>query len=203
MAKAPIVGQVKTRLADAVGPVEAARFYRVMSRTVIARLGADRRWSTRVSVTPDSFSELNAWPRHFPRMRQQGGDLGRRMQHIFNSLPPGPVLIAGTDIPSITPFHIKQAFDLLGRNDVVFGPAGDGGFWLVGCRRVPRVPRIFSGVRWSTSHALADTIANTEHLKVGLCATLDDIDDLAGYRLWRSRAPRRVQTILCGASDAR
>ena len=89
-------------------------------------------------------------------------------------------MLIGSDIPGLTSAHITSAFKLLGRHDIVFGPARDGGFWLVGCRH--RAPD-FGLVRWSTEHALADTLANLPRaLSVGFTATLDDVDDGAAYR---------------------
>ena len=66
--------------------------------------------------------------------------------------------------------HIAAAFRLLGRHDLVFGPAEDGGFWLVGARRRPRLPPLFGQVRWSSPHALADTLADLPRTCLGrLC----------------------------------
>lgn len=192
MAKAPMVGRVKTRLAQSIGAVEAARFYRFMSSSVAARLGADRRWQTIMAVSPDAALDSAVWPPHIPRIGQGCGDLGVRMQRIFDDVPAGPLLIIGTDIPAITPTHIEQAYKVLGGNNVVFGPAGDGGYWLVGCKRVPHTPKLFGNVRWSTPDALADTIANAAHLKVGLADSLNDVDDYAGYLSWRAPATRQV-----------
>jgi uncharacterized protein len=72
-----------------------------------------------------------------------------------------------------------QAFRLLGRADCVFGRATDGGYWLVGARRRPHTPRPFANVRWSSEHALADTLANLAGRPVGFVATLGDVDDAA------------------------
>jgi glycosyltransferase A (GT-A) superfamily protein (DUF2064 family) len=81
---------------------------------------------------------------------------------------------------------VAQAFAALGAHDAVFGPAGDGGYWLVGLRRRPRVPDPFRGVRWSTPHALADTLANLRpRERVAMLERLEDIDDAASYRRWR------------------
>ena len=75
---------------------------------------------------------------------------------------------------------------MLGRHDIVFGPAQDGGFWLVGARRSPRLPALFGQVRWSSPDALSDTLGNLEgRVLVGFAATLDDVDDGAAYRSWR------------------
>jgi uncharacterized protein len=72
---------------------------------------------------------------------------------------------------------------MLGKYDVVFGPAADGGFWLVGARRVPRLPPLFGKVRWSGPQALADALANLpRRVSVGLTARLEDVDDAEALR---------------------
>ena len=96
------------------------------------------------------------------RVRPQGqGDLGRRMKRPFAELPPGPVVLVGSYIPLLRACHVERAFRLLGRCDLVFGPAADGGFWLVGARRRRPLPAgLYAAVRWSTRHALADARAS-------------------------------------------
>lgn len=184
MARVPHAGAVKTRLAREVGAVEAVRFARVNLVRTIRAVGRDPRWATMLALTPDGApSAVGA----LARIPQGAGGLGERMARIFASLPPGPAVIVGGDVPGITPAHIARAFRLLGRHDAVFGPAGDGGYWLVGLRRFPRTPRIFEDVRWSTSCALADTLANCGGLGTALADTLADVDDARGWRRWRSR----------------
>jgi uncharacterized protein len=90
------------------------------------------------------------------------------------------VVLVGCDIPAMAARHIAAAFQLLGRHDVVFGPARDGGFWLVGCRHRPPA---FGAVRWSSEHALSDALGNLPRsMSVGFAATLDDVDDGVAYR---------------------
>jgi hypothetical protein len=121
------------------------------------------------------------------------------MQGVMDRLPPGPVLIVGTDIPGIRAADIAEAFRALGAHDAVLGPAADGGYWLVGLKRIPRVVRAFDAVRWSGPHALADTLGNLNGLRFALTRRLDDVDragDLARFAglhgrrivpLWRAR----------------
>ena len=71
---------------------------------------------------------------------------------------------------------------------MVFGPASDGGYWLIGARRRPHLLRLFCNVRWSSRHALADTAANLDgRFEPAMLKTHDDIDDGADYGRWRSR----------------
>lgn len=181
MVKAPEAGRVKTRLARGVGTVAALRFYRGATAALSRRISADGRWRTWLAISPERALRHTVWPPHVARRGQGRGDLGERMQHVFDSLPPGPAVIVGSDIPGIRPRHIAHAFHLLGRNDVVLGPAVDGGYWLIGLRRRPHVPRILDRVRWSHAETLADTVENADRrgYAVGYVDPLDDIDEAA------------------------
>ncbi len=145
---------------------------------------------SRRTVLPERHGASGAgWPRSVAIVAQGGGDLGARMQRAFDALPPGPAVLVGSDIPDLGPRQIAAAFAALGRRPLVFGPALDGGFWLVGQRRLQPQPGLFAGVRWSSASALADTIAN---IPPGLChALLDplsDVDDGAAYGRAMARA---------------
>jgi len=192
MAKAPVAGAVKTRLARQVGVAQATRFTRASATALLARVGCDPRWQTILAVTPDPVPACRCWPRRVPRMPQGRGDLGARMQRIFDALPPGPVLIVGTDVPGITRSHIAHAFRLLGRHDAVLGSAADGGYWLVGLKRRPRTLQIFADVRWSSPHALADTLVNLRGRSVAFAATLSDVDDAKDFAASAAYLGRRV-----------
>lgn len=185
MAKAPVAGAVKSRLAAEIGVAEATRFYRVSLDRLLRRLGGDPRWRTVLAVTPDRALSGARWPDRLPRIAQGRGDLGARMQRVFDRLPPGPAVIVGSDIPELGVRQVAAALRALADSDVVFGPAEDGGFWLVGLRRRPAVPRIFSGVRWSCRHTLKDTLANCAGLKVARLELLTDVDSVVDWRRWR------------------
>jgi len=177
MVKSPVAGRVKTRLARAVGATAATAFYRGTARAVIARLARDTRWRTIVAVAPDTDVHKPFWPAGLRRMRQGGGDLGAKMQRLIEDVPAGRVIVIGTDIPAVRPAHIADAFRQLGCADAVLGPAEDGGFWLVGQRRVPRARDAFKGVRWSSAVTLSDTLANLAACRVARAATLSDVDE--------------------------
>jgi uncharacterized protein len=192
MAKVPVVGGTKTRLAHEIGTGAATRFARQATAALLQRVTRDPRWQTILAVAPDAAVASRCWPSGIVRVRQGRGDLGQRMQRIMARMPPGPVVIVGTDIPGITPALIAAAFRRLGRNDAVFGPAEDGGYWLVGMRRRPRLLRPFTDVRWSSEHALADTLANLEGRTVAFLATLNDVDDARGFSATAAHFGRRV-----------
>ncbi len=177
MVREPAVGRVKTRLARGIGAVAAAAFYRHTIAAVVGRLASVAQWRLILAVSPDRASEIAFWPRGVFCMAQGGGNLGKRMQRIMDRLPPGPVIIIGSDIPGIRAGHIREAFRALGGHDAVFGPSPDGGYWLVGLRRRPRVLATFNGVRWSAPEALADTLANLEGARVALISPLEDVDE--------------------------
>lgn len=187
MARAPRLGTVKRRLARDVGALAAWRFYRHALAALAHRLGRDGRWRRWLAVTPDRALRAR-WPPAWHVVPQGPGDLGARMARLFRELPPGPVVIVGSDIPDLDATHVARAFARLGDHDWVFGPAGDGGYWLIGARRgrVRRDP--FAGVRWSGPHALADTLANLSGARVAFLEELRDVDTGADLRRRRRKA---------------
>jgi rSAM/selenodomain-associated transferase 1 len=191
MAKSPVLGIAKRRLGRAIGGARAIRFYRTCLSHTVLRLASDPRWQILLAVTPDRDVAQRFWPRA-PRLKQGNGDLGKRMQRLFKRLPPGPAIIVGSDIPGIEACRIAQAFRLLGSADAVFGPALDGGYWLIGLKRTPKILSPFACVRWSGRHALADTVANLKGKRIVYAAKLSDVDDGDSYRTERIRAERLI-----------
>lgn len=187
------MGAVKKRLATEIGVLEAIRVYRQILHTVVPPLATDTRWHCTLAVTPDvDAANPSLWPWHrnmdlnVDCLPQGQGDLGIRMARAIRNAPPGPVVIIGTDIPAIRPRHIDQAFHALGGHDAVFGPANDGGYWLVGVNARGRRRDLFRDVRWSTEHALADTVQNLGTSPIiATLETLEDIDNAAALKRWR------------------
>ena len=187
--RVPRLGGTKRRLAREIGDLPAWRFSRLTLRTLLHRLARDRRWMVWLALTPDAAARgRSGFPSAGCRRLPQGpGDLGARMSRVLRSLPSGPVVIIGSDVPGIEAHHIGAAFRRLEIRDAVFGPAPDGGYWLIGLRRRPTPPALFRNVRWSTPHALADTMANIPpSRRIGLIDELEDVDDAAAYGRWRS-----------------
>jgi len=184
MVKEPRPGRVKTRLGADIGMVPAAWWFRHQVAGLLRRL-EDPRWQLILAVSPDREGRVSrVWPGHLPRVAQGRGDLGDRMGRLLRCLPPGPVCIVGGDIPGLDKVHVARAFGLLGGHDAVFGPAPDGGYWLVGMTRIAPPPAtLFRGVRWSTSHALSDSINSLPGLRVALADMLSDVDT-ASDLLW-------------------
>lgn len=175
--KAPRIGRVKTRLAKDIGQVAAWRFYKHTVSGIIKRVGRGK-WQTVICLSPDDDRAV-FFGTDYPIIPQGGGDLGQRMQRVFDHLPGGKVVLIGGDIPSIEKQHITSAFKALKNNQVVFGPAQDGGFWLVGMRRTRARIAPFEGVRWSSEHALKDTLINiAPHIPIAYIETLNDVDNV-------------------------
>jgi uncharacterized protein len=177
MVKEPVLGRVKTRLAREVGTVAATRFFRTNLTVTLQRIAHDRRWQTILAVAPDRAATSAMFPADLPCMRQGSGDLGTRMARMAKQAPPGPIVIVGGDIPGIRVHDIASAFASLRGADAVFGPAGDGGYWLVGLSHRARHIGVFNNVRWSSAFALSDTRANLAGFKVAEVALKHDVDD--------------------------
>jgi glycosyltransferase A (GT-A) superfamily protein (DUF2064 family) len=188
-ARAPRYGAVKSRLARDVGNLEALGFHRAALASLLRTVGTDPRWFTIVAVTPDFALSCPGWAGSAPMIAQGIGDLGRRMIRAMRGIhPPCPTVVIGSDIPGITPAGISAAFRALGSAAYALGPAVDGGYWLIGARHPNRLRiDVLDGVRWSTRHARADTIARLGAANVALLPfELEDIDDGDAYRRWRA-----------------
>lgn len=183
MVKEPRPGRVKTRLGRDIGLTNAAWWFRHQTRALLRRI-EDPRWDTLLAVSPD-IEGMNSrvWPAQFPRVAQGRGDLGDRMARLLRGLPQGPVCIIGADIPAVSRPHIAEAFRALGNHEAVFGPAPDGGYWLVGMKRArPPIASILQNVRWSSKHALADSARSLGDVTIGMVQTLRDVDTAADLK---------------------
>jgi hypothetical protein len=191
MGRLPQVGVGKRRLARDVGDLAAWRFYRNTLYGLLRRLGGDARWQVCFAVTPDrTGSRIQGMPPGVKIIPQGRGNLGQRMGRLLRNAPRGPVVIVGSDIPDIRTRHLREAFRVLGRRSWVFGPAGDGGYWLVGAARRPclKSPLPFDKVRWSGPDALADTLAGLKGATFGLLERLNDVDSGADLARWVLRS---------------
>jgi len=188
--KAPVVGAVKSRLAADIGAVAAWRFYRQTAQHVGGNLRRSPAWDTILATAPcrghrQVKAGLPALSR-LPHCDQGQGDIGVRMARCLDRFAPRPRLLIGGDIPDVYSGIVGQAFTDLARTDLVFGPAEDGGFWLIGQRGPARVGRLFAGVPWSSPQTLAATLANVPaHQRVALAPALMDIDTGAALAAWR------------------
>lgn len=184
-AKAPAMGKAKTRLAADIGKVHAHRLYRTMLAKVIRQV-QDPRWETVIMATPvRAIGTVPEWS-ELPQNPQAQGSLSPRLAAVFTGR--GPVIVIGTDCPQVTRNDIAAGFKALKKHAAVFGPADDGGFWLMGMN-APVKPHVFDNVRWSHEDTLSDVEANIKgsvhHLRA-----LIDVDDLKALQALRSRSPR-------------
>jgi uncharacterized protein len=180
-ARAPRLGTVKRRLARDIGDRAALRFHTGTLLRLLRGLLRQRLFRTVLALTPDGAQDR--LPVRVERIGQGRGDIGMRMDAACRRYRLGNVAIVGSDIPDAGAADLRAAFRALGRHDAVFGPAEDGGFWLValGARR-PAQP--FVKARWSTRYALADTLRNFRGHRVAFGRMLRDVDtacDLPGH----------------------
>jgi rSAM/selenodomain-associated transferase 1 len=178
MLKEPRPGRVKTRLGREIGMTAAAWWFRHQTARLLRRLD-DPRWQIVLAVSPDREGlSSRFWPAHLPRIAQGRGDLGDRMRRALALRGAGPICVIGADIPGIKRAHVARAFRALGQAEAVFGPAPDGGYWLVGLKRARPAPReIFTDVRWSSSHALQDTVRSLAGARIACVDSLRDVDE--------------------------
>ena len=177
-AKAPIPGRVKTRLAATLGAAEAARLHeKIVSALLLRLVESSIRLSSDVELHTDTLTDT--WSGFAVTRRLQiNGDLGARMLHALRAgLDAGRprMLILGGDVPTVPISHLEA---LLGaEEDVVLGPAEDGGYYAICCRNTH--PEMFAGVAWSTDLACAQTAAacRSAGLSVSFGSTWFDIDE--------------------------
>ena len=185
LAKAPLAGLAKTRLAPALGLDGAAALAEKMLQHAVAQAVAAALGPVTVWATPDpghpAFQGLRA--RYGLSLATQGaGDVGQRMAQVFDAAARQgrlPLLLMGTDLPGITAAVLRQAAALLADHEVVIVPALDGGYGCIGLRQA--APSLFSGVTWSTSSVLAQTRQRIAVLgwRVAELAAVADIDEPA------------------------
>ena len=188
-AKAPVPGQVKTRLCPPLTPDEAATLHGsfvidMLERTKVATAKLKLPLDRYLACAPSStlvFFQIMEERQSVKLIDQVGDDLGARMQQTFASLfgmGYQQVFVVGTDVPSLPLDHYKQALALLDTHDVVLGPALDGGYYLIGLKQ-PR-PELFAGIAWSTDRVLPATQekAATFGLKTALLSSWRDVDTI-------------------------
>ncbi len=179
MVKAPVAGRVKTRLGRDIGMTNAAWWYRHQTARLLRRL-RDPRWHIVLAVAKaPNQPDPPIWHKELQRIDQGTGDLGQRMKRLLSRFKMAPAVIIGSDIPQIEKRHIAEAFKRLSKNQFVFGPSTDGGFWLVGAPRSASLPNsIFTNCRWSTEYALMDAKRSLSDRTSEDVATLSDVDDV-------------------------
>ena len=198
--KAPVAGQVKTRLAAAIGPAAAAALYRRLGRRVVRAVVSDA-YRTAVWYAPRGHGRLvREWLRALGVSGfhpQPAGALGDRLRAALGThLKAGAqrVVIIGSDCPGVDRRVIGEAFAALDDHDVVLGPARDGGYYLIAMKSLHEP--LFRGILWSSSGVLRETraIARRLGLSCGLLRPLRDVDTMADARALGLISLPRVDT---------
>ena len=175
----PELGKVKTRLAKTVGNEKALKIYQQLAehtRQITRSLKCDK-----AVYYSHTVEKQDVWPNNiFQKRVQQGADLGEKMQHAFAegfASNYGPICVIGTDCLELTAEIIDQAFHELRHHDAVIGPARDGGYYLLGMKKL--YPILFENKTWSTDSVCSDTLADFGNLRVTHYAlpTLTDVDE--------------------------
>lgn len=181
----PELGKVKTRLAKDIGDRNALAVYNdllLFTKQLTENIKVDK-----LVYYSDKVLTEDLWSEQYIKREQQGEDLGVRMQMACKeSFEMGfeKVILIGSDLLDITPKHIMEAYENLDRNDLVIGPAKDGGYYLLGMKTCHDF--LFQEKEWGASSVLKDTIndLNNHRLSYHLLQELNDIDiveDLKKY----------------------
>lgn len=191
--KQPIPGKVKTRLAATVGEEAAARLYTVFVEAflnvIAANVPAVRRVICFHPVTDAARLWAQSIGREFRLHPQTGDGLAARLTDFFESefsAGAPAVLAVGSDSPNLPVQYILSASAVLQRHDAVIGPATDGGYYLIGLKRVDAdVGQLFHGIRWSEAATFSEQVDNLDaaQLSVGMLPPWYDVDTVVDLRL--------------------
>lgn len=181
--KNPVAGKVKTRLAKDIGKENALSIYRSLlqhTASVCTKVAAPKS-----IYFSEKIVENSLWKQpSFSRYVQEGENLGIRMENAFReAFERGrkKVVIIGSDLYDLREDLIEEAFLKLENNDVVIGPAEDGGYYLLGLKEV--VPGIFDNKAWGSSSVLEATLKDLRGYNVALLRELNDVDNLDDLKM--------------------
>jgi uncharacterized protein len=185
IAKEPVPGAVKTRLAPVLGADGAARAAAAMLQDTVAVMAQVDAEPWVCFAPPDARGRMARLTPGCRLLAQVEGDLGDRLAGCFAALlgdGADRVVVVGADTPQVPRATYEVAFALLDQVDVVLGPAADGGYYLVGATAAR--PELFVGVPMGTDAVLQETIqrAARQRLRVGTVSTLRDLDRLEDLR---------------------
>jgi len=174
-AKNTELGKVKTRLAKTIGNQSALNIYTELvkiTKKIVSKIEADKR------VYFSNFIDDDKWE-GFEKFKQEGDNLGAKMKNAFEEgFNDGykQIILIGTDLPDITANHIENAFKALENFDTVFGPAKDGGYYLIGLAKIQDC--IFDNMPWSQSNLMETTKHKLKQFNISydILELLNDID---------------------------
>jgi hypothetical protein len=210
----PEPGITKTRLIPVLGPEGAAAVQRQMTEHLldsVCRLVRTRPLAVEIRFAGGDVRLMQAWlGSNFLYAAQGDGELDKRMTAAlaaaFDAGAEAAVII-GTDIPGITAGIIGRAFDALKEKDAVFGPAADGGYYLVGLRKGAfgrALPTLFTGMPWGTNRVLGLSLerAAERMLSVALLDALEDVDRPEDLAVWERFAGPRISVVIPTLNEA-
>lgn len=182
-ARTVVLGRGKRRLAKDIGDLNAWRFYRGALQATIGIVGSDPRWSCIAAIDPPTATKrpgpmfCRGPGRRFERRGQVKGTLGRRMLSALNDAPPGPAILIGSDIQGLNTRSLMRGLLACNAADIVLGPADDGGFWLIGSKKVISL-QLLEKISWSQPSTLHDVQAELPKAwRSRLVDRLHDVDD--------------------------
>ena len=172
----PELGKVKTRLAKTIGDEDALKIYTTLlqhTESVINSISTDK-----VVYYSEKIQYGDIWSKtQYQKKLQKGTDLGMRMEFAFKTAFKDGyknVVIVGSDLFDLKPTHINDTFTALENNEVVLGPSLDGGYYLLGMKKLH--PTVFKNKKWGTDMVLETTLKDLEPQTVKLLEVLNDID---------------------------
>lgn len=186
--KAPIAGKVKTRLMPEMTAQQAADTHVLLTRRLLTWLDRARLCPISLWCSPHSdhpFFQTCAAEFSLSLHEQKGADLGEKMHHAIEAslADSNPVLLLGCDSPSLTAADLSEAIErLMSGDDVVLGPAEDGGYVMIGCSDTH--PTLFSAIPWGTETVFKETIqrADEANIKVSSLRTQWDVDSFSDWQ---------------------
>lgn len=180
-AKNPVLDRCKTRLAKGIGPENALAVYRILLQHT-AQTTRSLKVDKEVFYA-DFIDHEDSWDSTiFKKGLQRPGDLGQKMQAAFEAgFKKGyqKIVLIGTDLISLEASDIEKAFKALDSNTVIFGPALDGGYYLIGLSQMK--PELFKNIPWSTAEVLTKSLEKIDHTYqlLQIKNDIDTVEDLA------------------------
>lgn len=172
----PELGKVKTRVAAAVGNEKALDIYKLL--LLHTKEVADKTTCTKFVFYADYINSNDLWNGYAKQLQAQG-DLGLRMQQSFETVFAAgyqQVCIIGSDCFELSAAIIEKAWEALNNKDAVIGPAKDGGYYLLGIKKI--LPEIFENKKWSSAEVYSDTVIDFEKkgITYSVLPMLNDVD---------------------------
>jgi uncharacterized protein len=180
-AKNPVLGRCKTRLAKGIGTENALAVYRILLQHT-SKITRNLKVDKKVFYTDFIDHEDNWDSTIYKKELQRPGDLGQKMQAAFEAgFNEGyqKIVLIGTDLITLEASDIQKAFEALNSNTAVFGPAQDGGYYLIGLAQMK--PELFKNIPWSTAEVLTRSLEKIDdtYQLLQIKNDIDTVEDLA------------------------